>query len=809
MLTNYLKIAWRNLLRNKVYSTINIAGLALGIAAFLLILEYVSHEKSVNGFHTNLPNMVRLLDENAQNLTWPQIEPGYAPRMKARFPEIKDFCRFEDGVSQGVVKAAKGNGESFREKKIGFAESNFFTFFNFPLKAGQATSLQKPAVVFISESTARKYFGDKNPMGEALLLSNQFGTLPFTVEGVYTDMPENSDINYDMVMSLETLKSKAYVGGNDWANLDNLDSQYINTFFLLNTNTDIRALEQKLTALRKELNPEKDGIKFRLQRFANVHLGESLSDSFQTTGNLQYVYMLSIIAFLIVLIAWFNYINLSTARALKRANEVGVRKVIGASQRMLVSQFLGESMLVNLLAFSLGIILVQALQPLFNQLINKNLSLQTLGYTPIWAIGLGVLLIGSLASGAYTALRLSGYSPVETLKGKLTKTASGALMRKSLVVAQFSISIGLVLATLVIYSQLRYMKNKNLGIDTKQLVVVKGPDVGKDSSYANRKAAFLNDIARQSFITDYAASGSVPSSWYNFATEGFTQPNSKPGDEQKSYKFAIIDDRYLKAYGLQLKAGRNFTPAECKVEWNANSKVLMNEKAIHQLGFENPEDAIRTRIQWDERQLEIVGVVKDYHHTGVQQAIDPIIFYPQVNNAFYTIRLTTSNLPEKMASLERMYKTSFPDNPFEFFFVDDNFNKQYLNEQQYGNLFSTASIWAIFIACLGLFGLAAFMAEQRTKEIGIRKVLGASVTSIVALLSKDFLTLVAIAIVIASPIAWYAMDKWLQNFAYQVDIEWWMFALAGLLATGVALLTISFQSIKAALTNPVKSLKTE
>ncbi|WP_428654474.1 ABC transporter permease [Runella sp.] len=809
MLQNYLKIAFRNLVRNKVYSFINIAGLAMGIAAFLLILEYVSHEKSFNQFHAGLPNMYRLLNEDPKGITWGEVEPGWASRAKQRFPDIKAYCRFADGIAQGIVKKEGAKDESFRERNIAYVEGNFFSFFSFPLKAGQAKSLAKPNTIFVSETTAKKYFGTQNPMGKVMILSNQFGTTPFTVEGVYTDMPDNSDIRYDMVFSLETLTIAGNLEGNDWANTENIDSQYTNLFFQLNKGVNPTAFEAKLTAMRNELGKEKDGVRFRLQAFKNVHLAASLNDTLLTLGNLKYVYMLGGIAFLILVIGWFNYINLSTANSLKRANEVGVRKVIGATQGHLIKQFLGESMLVNSLGFALAFVLVALLQPFFNELLDKPLSLKTLGYSTVWIWGLAIVVVGSLASGAYTAFALSNFNPIKTLKGKLTRTSKGAFLRKSLVVAQFSISITLVLATMVIYNQLNYMQSQNLGMNTQQLLVVRGPEIGKDSTYKLRKNAFWNELTQQSFVKDYCTSGSIPSGWYNFSTAGFTQPNSKSGDEFKTYSFAIIGERFLKTYEIGLKAGRNFTAEECNVEWNQNSKVLLNERAIQQLGFTSPEQAIRTKIKWDERYLEIIGVVKDYHHTGLQKAIDPIIFYPQNNNAYFTIRLTADRMPEKIAALDKLYKNYFTGNPFDYFFVDENFNKLYVSEQQYSNIFTTASLWAIFIACLGLFGLATFTVESRTKEIGIRKVLGASVTSITALLSKDFLLLVLVAIFIASPIAYYFMDKWLQDFAYRISISWWVFAAAGGLAVLVAFFTVGFQSIKAALMNPVKSLKTD
>ncbi len=809
MLQNYLKIAFRNLFRHKVYSFINIAGLAMGISAFLLILQYVSHEKSFNQFHANLPDMYRLLNEDPKGVTWGEVEPGWASRAKQRFPDIQSYCRFADGMAQGIVKKEGPANESFRETNISYAEGNFFSFFSFPLKSGQPAALAKPNVVFVSETSAKKYFGAENPMGKVLTLSNQFGTMPFTIQGIYADMPANSDIRYDLVFSLETLKIPANLIGNDWADTENIDSQYINMFFLLNKGVNPSAFEAKLTAMRNELSKENDGVRFRLQAFKNTHLSASLNDTLQTLGNLKYVYMLGGIAFLILIIGWFNYVNLSTANSLKRANEVGVRKVIGATQWHLVKQFLGESILVNLLGFVLALVLVSALQPFFNELLDKPLSLKTLGHTSVWIWGLAVVLFGSLASGAYTAFALSNFNPIKTMKGQLNKTSKGVFLRKSLVVVQFSISITLVLATIVIYNQLNFMQSQNLGMNTQQLLVIRGPEIGKDSTYAARKNAFWNELTQQSFIKDYCTSGTIPSGWYNFSTAGFTQPNSKSGDEFKTYSFAIIGERFLKTYEIGLKAGRNFTAEECKVEWNQNSKVLMNERAIQQLGFTSPEQAIRTKIKWDERYLEIIGVVKDYHHTSLQKAIDPIIFYPQNNNAYFTIRLTADRMPEKIASLNKLYKTYFTGNPFDYFFVDENFNKLYVSEQQYSHIFTTASLWAIFIACLGLFGLATFTVESRTKEIGIRKVLGASVASITALLSKDFLLLVLLAIFIASPVAYYFMDKWLQDFAYRISISWWVFAAAGGLAVLIAFLTVGFQSIKAALMNPVKSLKSE
>jgi putative ABC transport system permease protein len=809
MQINSIAISFRRILRNKVFSSINIGGLAMGIAAFLLLLEYISLEKEVNTFHKDLPQIFRLLNENKTGNTWPQVEPGWALQAKQRFPQIKEFCRFEDGVAQGIVSVKNDPQKSYREESIGYAEGNFFSFFSFPLKEGNATAFEKSNTVFISADAAKKYFGNTPAIGKALTLHNQFGSNVYSVEGVFDNMGDNSDIRYSMLFSYETLKNPANLNDNGWARTDNLESQYIYTYFNLNKGTDIPAFEKKLTALRDEMKKDKDGVIFRLQAFSNIHLGSSLQDTFITTANIKYVYMLAAIAFLILLIAWFNYVNLSTALSVKRANEVGVRKVIGASRRQLIAQFLTESLLINLIALIAAIAIIAIIQPLFNQLVGKQLSLLTLSNTTIWLYALLLLITGSVLSGAYTAFSLSKFNPVQTLKGKISTTAKGILLRKSLVVSQFIISIGLIIATIFIYAQLSYMQNKNLGINTSQVLVIKGPQINKDSTYKNRRSSFFNSVEAQSFVKSFCASGTVPSNYYNFTTSGFTQPSSKKGDELKTYSFAIIGEKYLPVFEVPILAGRNFTATECEVEWNDNSKVILNETAVKQLGFASAEDALQTKVQWDERALEVVGVVKDYNHASLQQQIDPIIFYPQNNNAYFTIRLTAENIQDKIARLEKLYKSSFTGNPFDYFFLDDNYNTAYAKERQYGNIFYAASVWAIFIACLGLFGLVKFTVDSRVKEIGIRKVLGADVKIIVSLLSKDFLWLIVIAFLLVCPLAWYAMHKWLEDFAYKITGVWWIFALGGVVSFITALITVSFQAIKAAIANPVKSLRTE
>jgi putative ABC transport system permease protein len=804
----HLKLSLRRLRRNPRTTFITVSGLALGITAFIFILEYISFEKSVNRFHKNADNIYRLVNEAPDGAMWGETEPGWVYHASSQFPEIKEYCRFADGIGQGIVRSADNQGESFREAAVGYADGNFFSFFTFPVKSGNPSLLKNANTVMLSTKSATKYFGKNDPVGKTIVLYNQFGETNYSVIGTYT-MPANSDIQYDMVFSLVTLNNPANRNGNGWVALDNLGSQYLNTCFLLTPGVNVQQLERKLTDLRTRLQTDKDGVIFHLQALSNVHLGKSLDDKLPTIGNLKYIYILGIVAIAIILIAWFNYINLSTANAIKRAGEVGVRKVIGASRTNLVYQFLAESMILFVISLAVALLIVGLVQPLFNQLVNKELSLSSLAFTNMWLVGFGLMLFGSLLAAICTAYNLSGFNPVQTLKGKLTKSSKGVVLRKTLVVLQFSISIILILVTTLIYQQLKYMQKRNLGLNPEHIIVVRGPELGKDSTLPMRNNTFLNELAQQSFVKEYAQTGTVPGNFYNFATSGFTQPKSQKGEELESYSFAIIDHRYLNTYGIQLKAGRNFTPSETQVEWNNNSKVLVNERAIAQLGFTSFEEALNTKIQWDERQLQIIGIVADYHHTGLQRSIDPIIFYPQSNGNYLSLRVESADITGAVSRIESLYKTYFPGNPFDFFFEDENFNKQYHSEQQYGLIFSTASVWAILIACLGLFGLTTFSIEARTKEIGVRKVLGASVGSMVGLLSKDFLKLVVLAAVIASPVAWWAISKWLENFAYRTSIPWWLFVIVAVGTGLIALAIIGLQTIKAALANPVDSLRAE
>ncbi|TAH21006.1 MAG: FtsX-like permease family protein [Cytophagales bacterium] len=816
MIKNYFKIAIRNLSKNRIFTAINIIGLAIGIATFVFILEYVSLEKSVNQFHTNLPKMYRLLSESKEGNTHEYMYSAVAPAAKDNFAEVESYCRIVSGSVNGIVNTVADKGEtvkSFQEVNLYAVEGNFFEFFSFPIKQGNLKSLQKPFTIAISEKYAKKYFGDKNALNEILIVNNQFGSQPYKVVVVYEDIPENSDIQTDMMLSLETFKNPANLNGNEgWASLDGWESQFLNAFVILKDNANYVDTEQKINQLYKSKQPKSEVV-LRLQPATEIHLGSSLDYSYPTIGKLWFVYLLGGIAVLILTIAWFNYINLSTVSSLKRAKEVGIRKVSGASKTALVAQFLGESFLLNLLGFILAVFLVSLAQPFFNELIGKNLSLDILQENWFWIIGVIFLVVGALLSGSYTAFAISSFPAVSVLKGTFSSSAKGVWLRKSLVVFQFGISILLIMSALGLYKQLQFMQSKDLGMLPEQVLVIDGAEIGKDSTFKYRNQSFRQALVNQSFVKSVSATGAVPGMFYNLMGQGIEKvQNPLPESNKKSYGIFWADENYFQTFGIQLLAGSNFTPKMCEMGWKARFAII-NETAMRTMGFTTPESAINQKIKvevlYEKEEVEVIGVIKDYHHESLQTSIKPLLVLPQYANSYFAVRFTSKDIQQKMSDLEILYNNYFPNNPFNFFFADENFNRMYEQEMQQGAIFTTASFLAIFIACLGLFGLAAFTAEQRTKEIGIRKILGASLGQIVGLLSTDFLKLVGVAFVIASPLAYYGMTKWLENFAYKTDISWWIFALAGVSAILIALITVSWQSIKAALMNPVKSLRSE
>lgn len=816
MFRHYLTIALRNLRKNQVFTVINVVGLGLGIAAFGLIWEYIAFERSVNQFHQKLPSLYRILLEDKSGETGEFGPSALAPDAKATFPEIEDVCRLVTGPAQAIVSVQTDGREAkpFREANAALVDGSFFSMFTFPLVSGNPASLKQPNTVFLSEATAQRYFGKQAALGKTITINGQFGQQLYTVGGVYKDMPENSDIRFDLVYSLQTLANPANLNGNTWASLTSYNSNFLQACLQLKPGTDAGALARKLTAFYRSKKPDETNTTVQLQSSMYTHLGQSLSDPFVTAGSLAFVYLLSGLALLIVLIAWLNYINLSTATALTRAKEVGVRKVVGATQGQLVGQLLIESLLINALGLVLGLLLIGLVQPVFNQFVEKQLSIGTLlagrpGEPGLWVWGLLALLAGAIVSGCYVAYALTRTRSVDMMRGGVGTHGRATWLRQSLVVVQFGIALVLIVTTMVMFQQVQFLRNRPLGLTMERLLTIRGPEVGKEQAdFKTRRATFQQQVTQLAYVQDWCNTGSVPGNFYNFNSAGITRQNPRPGEEKRNYNMVFADERFLPTFGIRLVAGQNFTRAQTEVAYEKGGAIILNEKAALDMGFVSAKDAVGKTVVWGSN-FEVVGVVSNYRHQSPKQPVEAVILIPRAYNGYLTVRLAPGNVPEHLAELERQYKASYPGNPFDYFFVEPTYNEQYQTEQQYGQLFSSAAGLAIFIACLGLFGLAAFTAQRRTKEIGVRKVLGASVMGIVALLSTDFLKLVGVAFLVAVPIAWWAADHWLQSFAEKTPLHWWLFAGAGTLVALIALLTVSFQSIRAALADPVSSLRSE
>jgi putative ABC transport system permease protein len=809
MIKNYFKVAFRSLWRNKEFAAINTVGLALGIAVFLLIGQFIAFEWSANRYNKNYNSLCRVHVQQKGGASDYYLPPGFAQPIKQQIPTIENVVRVADRIAGGVISyngTSETQNKSFREDFICYAEGNFLTVFSFPILSGTA-SLAEPKTLALSETMSKKLFGTADAAGKTVMVSNQFGNTLYTVKAVY-QLPEIADITPQVVLSLHTLENPANRSGNDWADPNGTNAGLTNIYLQLKKDASIVTTQKAINDFLVSINPDSKDDKIILQPFSELHLAPSFDYPLHSFGSLLLVTLFSAVAVLLLLIAWVNYINLSTAQALKRAKEVGLRKVLGAAKSQLVLQYLTETFLLTLLATAIAFGLVSLFQNTFNQFAGRQLSLRVLNNGWFWMIGIALIVAGSLLSGSYVAFALTAFKPISTIRGKLQTSFKGIVLRKGLVVFQFTVSIVFIIAAVVLYKQLQFMKTENLGMKLDQLLVIQGPTVATEDQ-AEKNIAFKNSLAQLSFVKQQAASNNIPGVGYNFGANGITKlSNPQKDDDKKSYSMFICDQNFFNVYGIQLLQGRGFTANEAERSWNNIHAIILNEKAARELGFNLKENIVGQKVKWG-AEFEIVGVVKDYHHLSLRETIQPTIYLGSVSYSFFTVQTPITDMQAKIASIRKLYNLTFPGNPFEYFFADEKFSQQYNSERQLGKVFIAAAAVAIFIACMGLFGLVAFSARQRIKEIGIRKVLGANIFSITQLLSKDFLKLVCIAFVIASPVAWFAMNKWLEGFAYRTSISWWVFVMAAVLAVFIALATVSYQAIKAAIANPVKSLRTE
>lgn len=803
MIKNYLKVAIRNIIKHKGFSTINIVGLAIGIACSIFIMIFVVHELSYDKFHEKADRIYRIAVRASVGDT--KIRQTYSS--SATFKKLlEDFPEIEKGVKfLNLGRTPVKLGETtFYESRFFAVDSTFFDVFTFPLIHGNPeTALSDPNSMVVSENTALKYFGSTDVVGKILRADFSYGagSIDFEITGVSKNVSANSHFHYDLLASSSTFPT--FINDPGWS------SNNFITYVVLKEGTKAEWFNERLKEFtRRHMGGERFDAwvakgnywEYFLQPITEIHLNSDLNGEFEANGNETYVYIFSAISIIILLIACINFMNLSTAKSSLRAKEVGMRKVVGSGRSQLVFQFLSESIVLSYIALAIGVAIVIILLPSYKNLIGRQLDIHYFNNLVVIPSLLALGLMVGVISGSYPAFFLSSFKPITALKEMIIRSKGGSWLRNILVIFQFTISIFLIIGTLAVNQQLKFFQNKKLGFDKEQVLAIRNP-----GALGNNITPFKEALRKYSSVIDVSGSNTLPGR--SFSNIGF---GAEGVDKSFTLNLCVCDYDFLKTLKLDLAQGRFFSR-----DFSTDSHAaVLNEKAVELLGWDDP---IGKRINnWARNRgdFTVIGVIKDYHYESLHQEIRPQAlflaggYYTNVES-YISVRLNTENISETIGYVENTWKDFAPNKPFEYSFLDEDYDNLYMNEQQTRKLFSIFSFLAIFIACLGLFGLASFIADRRTKEIGIRKVLGASVPGIVQILNKSFVRWVLLANLIAWPVAWFVMNRWLQNFAYRIELGWWMFVLAAVLALVIALITVSFQSVKAALKNPVDSLRYE
>ncbi|MBB6127607.1 ABC transporter permease [Mucilaginibacter lappiensis] len=802
MLKNYLRSAVRNITRHKFISFINIFGLTIGLTCCMLILVYIVNELSYDKFNTNATDIYRVTrsfntPDGVETLYLGAVAPPFGPLLKNEFPDIKKVTRI---LTNGNV-VIRYKEKLLTEESSYFADENFFDFFSVKtIKGDPHTALSDPFSVMMTVDMARKYFGDDDPINKEIRIDNKFN---YKVTGLYEPFPANAQLHPQMLLSFNTLKDSTTYGAKQLQT--NWGNNAFFTYLLMPKGYNMDHIVSLFPAfLNKYVNPQASkGSKLHIQKFLDIHLHSHLDDELEQNGDIKRVYIFSAIALFILLIACINYMNLSTARSVIRAKEIGIRKVIGAQQKEIIVQFLSESVLITCFSLVLALVLTWLLIPLVNKYSELHLAFNSL-YQPQILFGIIALpFVVGLISGIYPAIFMSSFRPVKVLKGILKVGSGNISFRKVLVVLQFSISIILIIATTIVFQQLQYIQHKSLGFDKDHVITTINP-------FSNSEfETFKNEVTKNTDVKELGRSSRIPSGRL-LDNNGISVFKGNASEQiNADVKCINTDYGFIPTYGMKMAAGRNFS----RDYGTDSNNYVINVATVKVLGWKNPENAIGKDLSYGGVKGKVIGVVNDSHFESLHQNIVPLLMQmPSFANNNYrrlSIKISGNNINMAINTIREAWHKAQPEKPFGYAFLDERFQKLYNSEQQQGSLFTIFSFIAIFIACLGLFGLSAFTITQRVKEIGVRKVLGASIPQIVTELSKDFLKLVLIASVIALPIAWYTMSKWLLDFAFRISIQWWVFVMAGVIAIVIAFVTISFQSIKAATANPVKSLRSE
>jgi putative ABC transport system permease protein len=802
MIRNYLKQTCRSLIKNKIYSVLNIAGLAVGLTCFALIALWVNDELSYDKFNSKYDRIVRLTGIEKRETGNVESAVSSAPMAKALkndYAEIENTVRFD--MHEELVMH---NDQQILQPGILITDPSIFDIFSYRLTKGDVHSaLNEPYSIILTQSTAKKYFGDDDPMGKTLIIYMNDSTgrgASYTVTGVMPDPPKNAHFTFTMLASFKTVE----VANPDVLTVDGWGDASFYTYLLLKKGVDHKALSNKISQFYGKYIGDRFDIWrhiyfYKLQPLSDIHLRSNLQYEIAATGNAKQVYIFSTIAIFILLLAGINYTNLATAKSVNRAKEVGIKKVIGAGKRQLLLQYLFESVFTAILALILSLFLAVLLQPFFYKLTGKDISLFSFPMLLLFLISTTVFL--GFVSGIYPAIILSGFKPIGILKGAFKSSGRGIVLRKTLVVSQFVITITLVTGIIIINSQMSYIRHKDLGYDKDGLLFLR---VHGNTDVINGYSAFKNDVLSNPLVSGAAVSNTLLGSLGSGGSET-VDINGNP--LQVNTSRLRVDADYLKVHGIKLIAGKNFG---IHAATDSIRPVILNENAIKKFGWKYAETAIGKPFIMGGQPGKVIGVVKDFHFSTLQHLISPLVIFPSGDRfSRITLKVDVSKLSQTTAWLEKTWKKNFPSALLDYSFSENVFEEQYREEEKFSTIFLYFSILSLVIACLGLYGLISYTTTQKTKEIGIRKVLGATVKGIATMLSGGFLKLVLFACVIAMPVTWYIMNRWLEDFAYRTHIAWWMFTVAGLLVLLVALITVSFEAIKAAIANPVKSLRTE
>ncbi|WPU93617.1 ABC transporter permease [Mucilaginibacter sabulilitoris] len=788
MFKTYFKLAYRNIIKDKAYSIINISGLTIGLASSILILLWVQNELSYDKFHKNASQIYRVVSDFGDSKTAAN-SAGMPAGLKAELPVVKNTVR----IKPANTTLLEVGDKKIQEDRVFYADASFLDIFSYPLvKGNRASALKEMDAVLITQEMASKYFGNQDPIGKIIRKDNQENLL---VTGVLANLPANSDLQFDFILPMTALaRTNNDLKNNVWNNFNFWDYIQVDKNFEPSVN-NFKNLEQQINQGFHKHSPDTKAL-FHLQALTNIHLAPERLGDMQGHGNAQYVDIFFIIALLILVVACINFMNLATARSARRAKEIGLRKVAGAVRGQLVLQFLSESILISLLSLVFALFIVHLFLPVFNELANRKLTLDFTN-VKLWLNLVGIALLTGLISGSYPALYLSGFNPVKVLKGNVKSMGGNLLFRNALVVVQFMVSIVLLIGTVVIYNQLKFIRDRNPGFEKANLMYV--PMTG---DIWNKQQAFKNELLQNPLTNDFTVINDLPTNLGDWTLSvGW---DGKDPRSQMSFPVLAVNENFTHTFRMRVIAGRSFSRS---FETDSNN-YMINEKMANTMGLSASTAVGKTITLWGNKGT-ILGVIKDFNFKPVQQVIEPLVMHFNKTGGFVVVRTQPGKTNATIKALATISQELNPAYPFKFDFLDQDLSNLYKGEQQMGNIFNLFAILGIFISCLGLYGLSAFMAEQRTKEIGVRKVLGASVLNLVYLLSSGITRLILIAIVIAIPLSLYAVNTWLSGFAYHISVGWLVFFVASATALGIAWLTVSYESIKAAIANPIKSLRTE